>query len=231
MTVKICPECEAENPASEEICTQCAYPLDEVEAAGEPAAGETCSNCGKAVSPNMKFCDGCGANLGEPAPDIPPLPATADDGGAEEADDTPPQATSPVQPAPPEPTRVAAVADPPEPPAADPDREWKLSVVEGFSIGKEYLLFKEEMLLGRLDPESDIFPDIDLEDQDDGYVSRRHAIVRQRDGALSVEDCGGENGTTIDGKRIPANKPFPLHEGQVVRIGKVGLMLKGHSKA
>lgn len=236
MTVKICPECQAENPASEDICTQCAYPLDAVDAGHEPDEGPTCSNCGKVVKPDMKFCDGCGANLLEPPPATPPLPVTEPDASSDEdgpsgVDSAGAPAPTPVQPAqrvPPPP--VTPADDSPPPAAAASDQGWKLSVVEGFSIGKEYLLFKQEMLLGRLDPDSDIYPDIDLEDQDDGYVSRRHAIVRNKDGLISIEDCGGENGTTIDRKRIPAQKPLPLDEGQVVRIGKVGLMLKSHKK-
>jgi len=74
--------------------------------------------------------------------------------------------------------------------------------VEGFSLGKEYLLFKTEMMVGRLDREGNIFPDIDLEDQDDGYVSRQHAILRHEKGQVTVEDLGTENGTTVDNRPI-----------------------------
>ena len=30
MSLKICPECDRENPASEDICIQCGFPLEDI---------------------------------------------------------------------------------------------------------------------------------------------------------------------------------------------------------
>lgn len=166
----------------------------------------------------------------EPAPQVDvPAPAAAAAAPAQVAAPAPadPPLPSPAPPVAAVPTPVAPVAVP----ASAVDRTWKLTCVEGFHLGKEYLLYKEEMLLGRSDPESDIYPDLGLEDQDDGYVSRKHACLRIADGSITVEDLGGENGTQVDGRPLPAFKQTPLNEGQVVRVGKVGLMLKAHSAA
>jgi len=85
MTVKICPECEAENPASEEICMQCSFPLETIAASGTANTADLrCGNCGQSVTEAMKFCDGCGINLGEQAQasagedDIDPPPVFPD---------------------------------------------------------------------------------------------------------------------------------------------------------
>ncbi len=237
MSDRICPECETANPESEDICLQCAYPLDEPSALVAVLDELSCSACGKAVADDMRFCDGCGNPLNQ-TPD--PIPQATQSTPAPEPDlrfETDPlPMPDPVQVADPVPSPPAINVSPipdPEPAPAVPspmkhNESWKLSVVEGHHIGKEYLLYKEEMIVGRIDAESGFYPDLDLEDQDDGYVSRRHAMVRIKDGLVTVEDLGGDNGTLIQNRRIPPTKPFPLTEGQLLRVGKVGLLLKIH---
>ena len=52
---------------------------------------------------------------------------------------------------------------------------------------------------------------------DDVTVSRKHAILRERDGDFSIEDQGSLNGTFVNRKRIDSS---PLHEGDELQIGK-----------
>ena len=254
MTVKICPECGTENPASEEICVECAFPLDDVSAShgkdpagsalisppapGAPVGdGTTCPRCDEVNPPNAKFCDRCGQRLiglmpgdtpgaGTPTnqtPQPPPLPDSSP------ATDT----TLPKPPPASEPDPAQAVPPVPVPPpsespapAAASEQKWRLVTVEGFHLDKQYALYKSEMSVGRLDPDSNNYPDIDLEGQDDGYVSRRHALIRIAEGVVTVEDLGTENGTILGGRRIPPHKPLSMTPEEVVRFGKVGLQLK-----
>lgn len=53
---------------------------------------------------------------------------------------------------------------------------------------------------------------------DDPLVSRLHARVALRDGAVVIEDMGSTNGVYLDGVRLPAT-PQPLREGDRVLIG------------
>lgn len=59
--------------------------------------------------------------------------------------------------------------------------------------------------------------DIQLEDVS---VSRRHAIVTQRRGAVRILDDRSSNGTFVNGRRI---QEAELHDGDVVVIGRVVL--------
>ena len=137
------------------------------------------------------------------------------------------------EPSEPEPRQVLPVIPIPErgpapvsPPIADTSkRRWKLVVVEGFSVEKEYLIFKDTMILGRRDADQGFSPDIDLEDQDDGFISRKHAVLRLKDQGLVIEDLGGENGTTVNGRAIEAHALVALEEGNVLRLGRVGLLV------
>ncbi|UCC88035.1 MAG: FHA domain-containing protein [Anaerolineales bacterium] len=77
--------------------------------------------------------------------------------------------------------------------------------------------------LGRLDPASDVFPEVDLS-EDSGLergVSRRHARILKREGTVVVEDLGSINGTFINGKRLAPYLPEALHDGDQLQLGKL----------
>jgi len=89
----------------------------------------------------------------------------------------------------------------------------KLVVEQGLTIGKQFVLGDAEILVGREDEDEQIYPDIDLSDQDEGFVHRRHAQLKFENGALSVMHLGGANKTRLN------NKPLPDNEAQAVKIG------------
>ncbi|MEW5956719.1 MAG: FHA domain-containing protein [Chloroflexota bacterium] len=77
--------------------------------------------------------------------------------------------------------------------------------------------------MGRLDPASDVFPEIDLTN-DSGLekgVSRRHARILKREGTVVVEDLGSINGTFINGKRLAPYLPEVLNHGDQLQLGKL----------
>jgi pSer/pThr/pTyr-binding forkhead associated (FHA) protein len=77
--------------------------------------------------------------------------------------------------------------------------------------------------MGRLDPASDVFPEIDLTD-DGGLekgVSRRHARILKREGTVVVEDLGSINGTFINGKRLAPYLPETLSDGDSLQLGRL----------
>jgi hypothetical protein len=55
---------------------------------------------------------------------------------------------------------------------------------------------------------------------DDVTVSRKHAIVSERDGAFLVEDQGSLNGTFVNRKRVESAQ---LEDGDELQIGKYRL--------
>ncbi|MGB7433489.1 MAG: FHA domain-containing protein [Ahrensia sp.] len=58
----------------------------------------------------------------------------------------------------------------------------------------------------------------------DTSVSRRHAIIRQYDGAYVLHDCGSTNGTRVDGQIATTTKGRTLSEGSIVQLGDVELI-------
>jgi len=55
---------------------------------------------------------------------------------------------------------------------------------------------------------------------DDVTVSRKHAVVSERDGAFLVEDQGSLNGTFVNRKRVDSAQP---EDGDDLQIGKYRL--------
>jgi pSer/pThr/pTyr-binding forkhead associated (FHA) protein len=84
--------------------------------------------------------------------------------------------------------------------------------------------------MGRLDPASDVFPEIDLTN-DSGLekgISRRHARILKREGTVVVEDLGSINGTFVNSKRLAPYLPEVLHHGDQLQLGKLLIEVEMH---
>ena len=59
---------------------------------------------------------------------------------------------------------------------------------------------------------------------DDVTVSRKHAILREREGTFSIEDQGSLNGTFVNRKRVESSQ---LEDGDELQVGKYRLTYFG----
>jgi hypothetical protein len=59
---------------------------------------------------------------------------------------------------------------------------------------------------------------------DDGFVSRRHAIVARDRDAIWLEDAGSANGTSLNGEQLLRGRRRPLRSGDAIRIGRIDLV-------
>ncbi|HEX8731218.1 MAG TPA: FHA domain-containing protein [Ktedonobacterales bacterium] len=90
--------------------------------------------------------------------------------------------------------------------------------------GQEFMLDgKPEFLIGREDPVSNIYPDIDLtphRGEEDG-VSRMHAKIYAQGSQYLIEDLNSTNATYLNRQKLPPKTPTPIKDGDEVRFGKV----------
>jgi eukaryotic-like serine/threonine-protein kinase len=88
-----------------------------------------------------------------------------------------------------------------------------------------FLLNRETNLVGRTDPQSNIFPDIDLSRFDpETKISRRHARIWREGDTFLVEDLGSVNGTVVnEAVRLGPRQPRPLANGDRLRLGETTL--------
>jgi pSer/pThr/pTyr-binding forkhead associated (FHA) protein len=184
-----------------------------------------CSECGHENMDGLEYCDGCGAKLPvttEAAVDTAPAaptpvevttPSAPESGAAAETTATVPAeetvAQAPVS-APATPASVAVAIE-----------NAKLTVTRGGAVGKVFPLQAGDNLIGRWDPDSGAFPEVDLETDDpEARISRKHALVRVSD-KVTIEDIGSLNGTYVNrGPRLEPGSPVALKDGDEIIIGK-----------
>lgn len=99
----------------------------------------------------------------------------------------------------------------------------RLIIVSGSFAGKDFEIEEGDNLVGRWDPESGSFPEIDLEQVDeDAKVSRKHCIIDKSGDQITIEDIGSLNGTFINkSHRLNEGEKYLLKEGDEVMIGKI----------
>lgn len=242
-----CPQCGIENPSSARFCDQCGAVLVPVPAQGQatvaaipvptpaplaqPAAAgpSSCPQCGTAVIPGEAFCDNCGAALLSAPVAAPAAPAP-----------NLPFAGVPAQPSYPAPQPVAPALPQPVAPAAprpvapvQPPPPLRLvlapaSLIVRASGVRLPLPAAVEATMGRADPVSNFFPDLDLTPHEAiaGGVGRRHARLFVQSGQVCVEDLDSTNGTFRNGARLAPRQPVALANGDELRLGNLALSVQ-----
>jgi len=77
-------------------------------------------------------------------------------------------------------------------------------------------------LIGREDPVSNVYPDVDLTPFDPGFtVSRRHAQLTVNGGQASLVSLTRTNWTKVNGQRLPPDQPTPVQSGDQLEFAKV----------
>ena len=217
--VTTCPVCGAPVMPGEAFCDSCGATLGPVvpvslppQAAApaplSPAVAPapapdgvlTCPNCGAQLEPGSKFCDMCGTPVSAVAPPVSP------------------------------PTPISPVPIPPVPPTPVPGYPAVAGVqgrlvVQGTNATLPFPPGKTEIFIGREDPVSGVFPEVDLTDHggDEGGVSRRHARVFDQGAQVSIEDLNSTNYTYVNQQKLTPGQPHPLNSGDEVRVGRVKL--------
>ena len=201
-----------------------------------------CSECGYENMDGLDYCDGCGAKLaaadasapaaGAAAPETPapapeadkpaePPPAEAPSGAESKPSEAPTGEIKPAQATPAEAPAPAAAA------AVVAAFKARLKVVRGGRKDQEFPLEDGNNLVGRWDPETGAFPEVDLDaDDPEAKISRKHALIRIVEGKITVEDIGSLNGTYVNrGARLQPGSPVELKTGDEIIIGKTFLKL------
>ena len=202
-----CPSCHMAAPAGAIFCDNCGYDLRTVSAAAAPPIPPTqlvsdsgsaeiiCPNCRHSNIIGSAFCENCGSQLNQPAPTPvkpiqPPVPAVI----AIPQPPVPPAPAPKVVPPTPPSDVDTLVSDSPvaHPPAAVVESIPGRLVIQNLNISIPVPSGKQIVVIGREDPVSGIFPDIDL-DPHGGHeagVGRRHAQLVLQGGQIIARGSG-----------------------------------------
>jgi len=87
---------------------------------------------------------------------------------------------------------------------------------------------KDNIVIGREDAVSNIYPDVDLTPHggEEGGVSRLHARIFYDNGQYMLEDENSTNFTFLNRQKLAGKTPTPLHDNDEVRLGRVLLRFK-----
>ncbi|MEF3275102.1 MAG: zinc ribbon domain-containing protein [Chloroflexus sp.] len=241
-----CPQCGVSNPDSARFCDQCGAQLIPVPAKPASTRGSattmsgtvnpgatSCPQCGAGVIPGEAFCDNCGAPLFR-APTVAASPAPAPDLPFPGA---PPQ---PVYP-PPQPATIAApprsAVSPPAPtpsvssPSVRPAYQSLANIRLRLTTGAVLTLpATVQALIGRADPVSNFYPEIDLSAYGglEQGVGRRHGRFFIQQGAVYYEDLDSTNGSFLNGRKVPPRQPQLVQPGDTLRLGMLSFSIEVH---
>lgn len=243
-----CPQCNSQIVSGAAFCDNCgaAVTAGPAPAAPVPMAGGTaCTQCGKPIIPGEAFCDNCGAAVtAGPVPVAPvpqsiapmpqpmaPAPVAAPAAGGmihcnacgasvpvgQAFCDNCGASLSAQPPVVQQPPSYAPVA-----PQQAPGMRPRLVAANGATFD---LAGKAQAIIGREDPVSGIFPDVDLTPHggDAGGVSRRHAKLAFNGYQWTIEDLNSTNFTFVNNQKVNPGVPQLLNNGDQVRLGKVVL--------
>jgi len=218
--MSFCTICGARQPENATFCAICGASMAIAAPAG-PLHPQTvpvppsrdapvCPRCGAQLEPDSRFCDLCGASLdGDPA--AVSHPSTKDEA----------RLSAPAEP---QPAWADAFVQPGAPPVhqASPGPQARLVIQE--SQTTLHLPYgKVEIIVGRDDPISNLFPDIDLTDYggDKTGVSRQHARILFQGGRVFLEDRNSTNRTYLNDQPLEPWQLYPLHSGDEIRFGRL----------
>lgn len=164
-----------------------------------------CASC-RAMHPlNTLFCDECGEYLGKDSRETEAFALLS---------------PSPVTP---------SVGDDDELQRAEPDIEapepYTITLIVGQAGHRVTVPLSKEVLLGRLDPVNNSYPDVDLS-QFGGLeqgISRRHAKIACQRAETVVEDLGSVNGSFVNGEQLVPYLAHSLKNGDVLQLGKMSI--------
>ncbi len=105
--------------------------------------------------------------------------------------------------------------------------DWTLSISFSHTPETIRLLIKNELVIGRLEPDQAVFPGLDLAPYRAAElgVSRRHAAIRWQGNHLVVSDLGSDNGTILNGMRLQPDIPYRLADGDTLYLGHLKMTL------
>lgn len=198
----VCPQCSTANEDIARFCDNCGALLAAQPPSAQPSSAAPVAS--SAVAPGSVVANTC------PACGTPFIPGEAfcSDCGAQ----------LPGQP-------QEAYATPVAPAYTPPNVGARPRLVVAGSGAEFDLAGKSEVLIGREDPISGIFPQIDLAPHggEVGGVSRRHARLMLRNGQWLIEDLNSTNFTFVNNQRLTPGAPLALKDGDQIRMGRVVL--------
>ncbi len=233
-----CDQCGAENPVGARFCDQCGAPMllttPTIGAVSPPVLAPsaahppssigtiTCPACGASAIVGQAFCDECGQPLLPLVVGTPSL--------------VPPQQVFPA----PQPIAAGASSNHLPAPVSLPAAPAAPALPSGLvSLKAVRIIIPQrgvtlalgdttQVTIGRADPVSQSFPDVDLTPYGglEQGVGRRHVRLFLERGQPFLDDLHSTNGTFVNGTKLIPGTPRALIQGDDVRLGNMPVRIQ-----
>ncbi len=215
-----CTECNEENMDGLEYCDSCGAKLEVIatESAEASAAPDSEAVEEAPAEVEARVETSAEAVAEEPAAEA----VETSEETVEAVSDSDAQATGEAPTETPAPEEVPGDDAPDEGPGSEGAAgSATLTITRGGTVGKVFELQAGDNLVGRWDPDSGSFPEVDMENDDqEARISRKHALIKFGD-ELTIEDIGSLNGTFVNrGQRLEPGSPATLKDGDEIIVGK-----------
>ncbi|MGD0289839.1 MAG: FHA domain-containing protein [Candidatus Binataceae bacterium] len=226
-----CTECGYENMDGLDYCDGCGAKLAAAEGAAAPAPAPTPQSVSvseqRQASTAPSSVGGTVVASDTLSAEHPATEAVALADANEAAGSTAPPPSSEAKTGEIAAPAAAPTSAPAAAPAAAAHFKAKLSLLRGGRKGQEFPLDSGQNFIGRWDPETGSFPEVDLEQDDpEAKISRKHALIIIDGAKITIEDIGSLNGTYVNrGNRLIPGTPLEIKAGDEVIIGKTFLKL------
>lgn len=208
--MKKCSSCNNLIDDAAAFCDMCGAPFLPASQGSAPVvAAGACPGCGAESLPGAVFCNNCGMLL--PAVTFQPPKLPVDNsypaGASADLSQTAVSGTGGVVAAP-----VTGISG--------------RFVVTSTNHAFDFPSGKPELLIGRAEPETRYFPDIDTTPAggEQAGVSRRHARLTTAGGRVFIEDLGSTNFTFVNRQRLQLGQRVLLNPGDEVRLGRLVML-------
>ncbi len=233
-----CPQCNSPVIPGSAFCDNCGADVSGAAAPQSPpvptAGAATCPSCSDPIVPGEAFCDNCGAALDQVLvqpthsvrPQQPATPAGASMVSCPQCQTQLPTGSAFCDNCGAKLDELAAPQPAYQPPPAVHSAPARL-VVQNSNVTLSFPQGQTEILVGREDPVSNHFPEIDMTEHggEQGGVSRKHARFLFQNGQWHLEDLNSVNGTWVNPlatrQKLQHGQPWPLNSGDEVRFGRV----------
>jgi pSer/pThr/pTyr-binding forkhead associated (FHA) protein len=243
----VCPQCRTPAMPGEAFCGNCGASL--AQAAVAPATpvytpsaapvasfsggggANVCAQCRTPLQPGSMFCDSCGAPVSSGAAPQQPPQSWPSQQPAQPIQQSWAQPQQPPQQWPPQPPVSSPPSWPPQ--QVPPQQTWTPGptitprlVVQATGAPLSFPMGKSEIFIGREDPVSNHFPDVNLGPHggEEGGVSRNHAKLIIQGNQCFLEDLKAVNYTFVNRQRLNEGARQPLNNGDELRFGKIIVM-------
>ena len=84
----------------------------------------------------------------------------------------------------------------------------------------------ESVILGRSSENAIVDVDLTPFHAADYGVSRQHAMIAPEGTGFIVKDLDSSNGTTLNGERLEPHKAYPIHDGDMLFLGRMAFSIR-----